>query len=391
MPESESKHDRADRTPEGSGPYSDFPALQRGVWLNHAAISPWPRPVIEAMRGFVEDNAEHGPLNYNNWLTIERRARKRAARLLEADDDDVALIKNTSEGLSLIAAGINWRPGDRLICVGGEFPSNRLPWHQLVPDFVDTVEVSFDPDAPERAIVDALDERTRLLAVSAVRYDSGVRLDLDRLGRASRSAGALFAVDAIQQFGAMPLSVRDLPVDFVVSGSHKWLMAPEGLAVFWSRPEARRRLRPTQTGWRMWPDMFDFDRADWRIPDTARRFEPGTLNMAGIHGLDAALGLLLEVPAEARGSALLERTRRLQDGLRGLPGVSVTTPSDDARRAGIVTLGSKRQPARTLLQRLRDNNVMAAPRGGGLRLSPHYYTPMEQIDRTLELLETALA
>lgn len=367
------------------------PVLERQVWLNHAAISPWPMPVVEAMRAFVEDNASNGPLNYDKWMQIEQRTRKRAAHLMDAASvDDIALIKNTSEGLSMIAAGIDWKPGDRLVCVGGEFPSNRLPWHQLVAEGVEVVEVPFQPHGPEDALVRALDERTRLLAVSAVRYDSGIRLDLDRLGQACRSVGALFAVDAIQQLGAMPLSVSRLPVDFVVAGSHKWLMAPEGLALFWSRPEARRALRPIQTGWRMWPDMFDFDREDWRIPDTARRFEPGTLNMAGTHGLDAALGLLLEQPAEQRGRRLLQLTGRLQDGLREIPGLDPVTPDEDTRRAGIVTVRCTRVPADRVLRTLRKNEIIAAPRGGGLRLSPHYYTPFEQIDRTLDVLSSAV-
>ncbi|MBY6203309.1 aminotransferase class V-fold PLP-dependent enzyme [Halomonas denitrificans] len=370
---------------------NDFPVLEREVWLNHAAISPWPAAVIRAMRAFVDDNAAHGPMHYDRWLATERRLRERAARLLEAESaDDVALVKNTSEGLSLIAAGLDWRPGDRMLFLAGEFPSNRLPWVQLLPDHVDVVEVPFASSDPEAALLDALDERTRLVAVSSVRYDSGIRLDLDRLGRACRRAGALLAVDAIQQLGALPLAVRDLPVDFVVAGSHKWLLAPEGLALFWSAPDARDRLRPVQTGWRMWPDMFDFDRDDTSIPRHARRFEPGTLNTAGIHGLDAALGLLLSTPAAERGARLLAATRRLIDGLAALPGIDVLTPGDDRRRAGIVTFRCTGRDPRRVLAALRAGSVVAAPRSGGLRLSPHWYTPTDQIDRALDVIESAL-
>ena len=370
---------------------NDFPVLEREVWLNHAAISPWPAAVVQAMRAFVHDNAAHGPLHYDRWLATERRLRERAARLLDAErTDDVALIKNTSEGLSLIASGLDWRPGDRMLCVADEFPSNHLPWIHLVPDHVDVVEVPFSTSDPESLLIDALDDRTRLVAVSSVRYDSGVRLDLDRLGRACHEAGALLAVDAIQQLGALPLSVRDLPVDFVVAGSHKWLLAPEGLALFWSAPAARDRLRPVQAGWRMWPDMFEFDRDDTAIPRHARRFEPGTLNSAGIHGLDAALGLLLDTPANERGARLLAATRRLIDGLDTLPGAELVTPSDDRRRAGIVTFRCTDRDPRRVLAALRADSVVAAPRAGGLRLSPHWYTPMEQIDRALDVLERAL-
>ena len=370
---------------------SVFPVIDCHSWLNHAAISPWPAPVIAAMRAFVDDNAEHGPLHYNDWLAVEARLRHRARVLLDAErEDDIALVKNTSDGLCLIAAGLDWQPGDRMLLLAGEFPTNRLPWHQLLPPFVTVEERPFDPDEPERALIDALDDATRLVAVSSVRYDSGIRLDLARIGHACRRHGALLAVDAIQHLGALPLSVRELPVDFVVGGSHKWLLAPEGLALFWSRPSARAKLRPVQSGWRMWPDMFDFQRRDESLPDGARRFEPGTLNTAGIHGLDAALGVLLDTPAGQRGDALADRVGRLIDGLSTLPDVRIETPVDPARRAGIVTFGSPRCDPDALLRALRRAEVFAARRGAGIRLSPHFYTPPAQLDRALDVVADAL-
>ncbi|NKI34546.1 aminotransferase class V-fold PLP-dependent enzyme [Wenzhouxiangella sp. XN79A] len=371
---------------------SVFPVIDRHIWLNHAAISPWPAPVADAMRAFVDDNACYGPLHYNDWLEVEAGLRRRARDLLDAEcESDIALVKNTSDGLGLIAAGLDWQPGDRLLLLAGEFPSNRLPWYQLTPKEVEVVELPFDPADPEAALIEALDARTRLVAISAVRYDSGIRIDLARLGRACRRHGALLAVDAIQQLGALPLSVRELSVDFVVGGSHKWLLAPEGLALFWSRPEARERLRPVQSGWRMWPDMFDFDRADWSPPADARRFEPGTLNMAGIHGLAAALGVLLETPADERAAALEARVEHLVDGLSGLPDLVLDTPRAARRRAGIVTFSSPRRAPDRLLGDLRRAEVFAARRGPGVRLSPHFYTPIEQLDRALDVVADALA
>ena len=371
---------------------SVFPVIDRHAWLNHAAISPWPAPVVEAMRAFVEDNANHGPLHYNEWLNVEARLRRRACALLDAErEDDIALVKNTSDGLCLIAAGLDWQPGDRMLLLAGEFPTNRLPWHHLLPSFVEVDERPFDPDEPERELIESLDDSVRLVAVSSVRYDSGIRLDLARIGRACRRQGALLAVDAIQHLGALPLSVRDLPVDFVVGGSHKWLLAPEGLALFWSRPSARARLRPVQSGWRMWPDMFDFKRADESPPAGARRFEPGTLNTAGIHGLDAALDTLLDSPCDQRGAALAARVTRLIDGLSTLPEVRIETPADPERRAGIVTFGSPRCDPDALLRALRRADVFAARRGGGIRLSPHFYTPEAQLDRALGVIAESLA
>jgi len=368
----------------------EFPVVDRHIWLNHAAISPWPAAVGRAMRDFIDQNIARGPLDYARWLGTEQRLRRRAAAFLGAEQDDLALVKNTSEGLSLIAAGLDWQPGDALVCCGGDFPSNLLPWHQLVPDFVDVREVPFDNEDPETGLVQALDDNVRLITVSSVRYDSGVRLDLDRLGKAAHAVGALFAVDAIQHLGALPLDVASTPVDFVVGGSHKWLMAPEGLALFWSRPAARRQLEPLQTGWRMWPDMFNFERGDWRRPDSARRFEPGTLNMAGIHGLDAAIGLLQSIAPEARAARLLERTGWLIDGLEQIPGVDVITPSDHRRRAGIVCFTPCGLGPDPILKALAARSVFAARRGPAVRLSPNFYTPEDQIGKTLEAIRSVM-
>jgi len=363
-----------------------FPVIDRHTWLNHAAISPWPAAVGDAMRAFVEENIAQGPLAYSKWLDTEQALRVRAAELLGADQNDLALLKNTSEGLSLIAAGIDWQPGDALVCCGGDFPSNLLPWHQLVPDFVDVREVPFDDRDPETGLLESLTDDVRVLAVSSVRYDTGVRLDLERLGRAAHRVGALLAVDAIQHLGALPLDVSRTPVDFVVAGSHKWLMAPEGLALFWSRPSARRQLRALQIGWRMWPDMFNFERGDWTRPDNARRFEPGTLNTAGIHGLNASLQLLLGIDAETRAEQLLDRTGWLIDGLARMPDVEIVTPADRDRRAGIVCFVPGSRAADSVLKQLATHGIFAARRGRSVRLSPNFYTPESQISQALEVI-----
>lgn len=364
-----------------------FPITGRCVYLNHAAISPWPRPVADAMHAFVIDNAEHGPLHYARWMEVERRLRKRLAILLNAESaEDIALVKNTTEGLNLIAAGLKWRPGDAVLFPAGEFPSNALPWRALEERGVETREVRCEADDPEAALLGALDGRVKLMSVSSVRYDSGIRLDLDRLGTACRGTGALLCVDAIQEIGALPFDVRALPVDFVVAGGHKWLLGAEGLAVFWSRAEARERLRQVEYGWRMFPDIFKFSRDDWTPPASARRFEPGTLNTAGIHALDAAAGMLLEFGMDMVGKAVLERGEFLIRELAALSGTSILTPAAADRRAGIVSfLPGTGNPGR-ILDGLKAAGIHAAQRGSALRLSPHFYTPMAQLEHTLEVI-----
>lgn len=339
------------------------------------------------MGRFVDDNAANGPLGYGRWLKTEARLRARLADLLHANSpEDIALVKNTSEGLNLVASGLEWKPGDAVVLPAGEFLSNALPWRALGERGVEVREVAFEPADPEAVLIDALDDRTRLLAVSSVRYDSGIRIDLQRLARAAHACGALVCVDAIQELGALEMDVGQLDVDFLVAGAHKWLLAPEGLGVFWSAPRARARLRQTQHGWRMWEDMFSFRQPRAQPPDSGRRFEPGTLNMAGIHALDAAVGLLLEIGPGSVAEALLARSRRILAGLKDLPGIRIETPDAAGRHGGITSFVPSQRPAPELVKRLASRGIHAAARGPAVRLSPHFYTPLEQIDRALEAI-----
>jgi len=243
--------------------------------------------------------------------------------------------------------------------------------------------VSLDAADPERSLIAALTPSTRLLAVSSVFYDTGLHLDLARLGSACARHGALFCVDAIQHLGALPMDVESIQADFVVSGSHKWLLAPEGIGLFWSRPEARALLSVATPGWRMYPDPFNFERSDWSPPQSARRFEPGTLNNAAIHGLDAALGLLQEHGPSNVGQALRARSLCLTEGLLRLPGIQLTSPTTDDRLAGIVTFRAASASSESIVKRLSEAGIHAARRGRQIRLSPHFYTPFEQLEEAL--------
>ena len=336
------------------------------------------------MAEFVSDNASHGPLGYGRWLEIEARLRERSARLLNADSaDDIALIANTSTGLNRIARGLEWQPGDNVVFPANDFPSNRLPWQALADREVEARSVELDGNDPERSLIAAMGPTTRLLSVSSVQYDTGLRLDLRRLGDACQRHGVLFCIDAIQHLGAVPLDVEEAGADFVVAGSHKWLMAPEGLALFWSRPEARAQLNVVDPGWRMYPDPFNFGREDHSPPDSALRFEPGTLNTAGIFGLDAAIGVLLEHQPERIGKALLDRTDLLTEGLMKIPGVGLTSPLERERRAGIVSFRMAGITAQEVTAKLTLKGIYPTARGKVVRLSPHFYTPIAQIEQTL--------
>ena len=232
-------------------PREQFPSLDQGIYFNHAAVSPWPRCTADAVRQFAEENAVNGPAAYRQWIEREKDLRLKLASLTGAPSaDDIALLKNTTECISLVAWGIDWHAGDNIVLPVGEFPSNRLPWLAQSSLGVEIREVDIRPaENAENALLDAMDGNTRLLSVSAVQWNDGFRLDLARLGQACHSAHVLFFVDAIQQLGALPVDVEACHIDFLAADAHKWLLAPEGIAVFYSSGPGRSQLQLLQQGW----------------------------------------------------------------------------------------------------------------------------------------------
>ena len=366
--------------------HPEFPLQEGLIYLNHAAVAPWPRRTVEAVQAFAAENGHRGAADYPSWNTVETRLRQRLQRLIGAPSaDDVGLLKSTSEGLSVIAHGLDWREGDNVVISDQEFPSNRIVWESLARYGVETRRVDLTAAAtPEEAMSEACDRRTRLLSVSSVQYATGLRMDLETLGASCRRRGILFCVDAIQSLGALRLDAETVGADFVVADGHKWMLGPEGIALFYVRPKLRERLQLHQYGWHMVEHMGDFDRSDWQPAASARRFECGSPNMLGIHGLEASLSLLEETGMAAVEEAVLERSGYLHRRCLEAPDLEVVTPG--GRLAGIVTVRSAREDARTLHQRLNAAGVVCIPRGGGVRLSPHFYTPWGDMEKAVETL-----
>ena len=367
--------------------HDEFPQLPGLRYLNHAAVSPWPQRAVEAVTRFARENAQTGARDYPDWLKTEQRLRERLQRLLNAPScGDIALVKNTSEALSFVAFGLDWRAGDQVLISDEEFLSNRVVWEALRRFGVEVVQVSLKGHAPEDALLAACGPRTRLLSVSAVQYASGLRLDLQSLGQGCQARGVLFCVDAIQQLGALPFDVQSSQCAFAMADGHKWLLGPEGLGVFYCRSDLREQLKLHEYGWHMLEHAGDYQRTDWQAARSARRFECGSPNMLGAMALEASLSLLEEVGMPQVEAALQERMQWLQVGLQGIPGCRLHSPLNPLRRAGILTFSLDGRDSQALYQQLRDQQVICAQRGAGVRLSPHFYTQAQVIEETLQLL-----
>ncbi len=371
--------------------FSDqFPSSERLHYLNHAAISPWPRCSAAAVQQFAEENAMQGALDYGRWVATEQRCRERYASLLNATAEDIALVKNTSEGLSFIANGLAWQAGDNIVLPDCEFPSNWLAWDALRRHGVELRQIAMlSPEhieQPEQALLAACDERTRLLAVSAVQYRDGFRLDLQQLGAYCHQHAILFSVDAIQQLGMLPLNVQACHIDFVSADAHKWLLGPEGQAVFYCAPQMRPQLQPSQYGWKQYEDPFAFDRPEWVPSTTGKRYEPGSPNTLGITAADAALGLLLDTGMSTVAELALGNAELLRSSLAECAGIAISNPPLPRQRTAIVNFKPLRCSADQLYQKLMQQGVFCAKRGNGIRLSPHFYQSPERIAEAAELI-----
>ncbi len=365
------------------------------IHLNHAGVGRWPMRTVRAIYHFAEENARYGAIRSADWFKHAATLRAMLANLINAENkDEIALLKNTSEALSLIAYGIDWQAKDNIIVGKQEFPSNRIVWESLKNTHAIEVRVVdlYAAETPEQALIDASNEHTRLIAVSSIQYATGYRMDLNYLGQYCRTADILFCVDAIQSLGAAAVDVQNSCIDFLAADAHKWLLAPEGIALLYCRNLHIPKLKLNQYGWNMIDDCNNYDvlynESDilkWQPKANASRFECGSLNHIGIYALHASLALLMEIGIAEIYRQIALNVNYLAEHL-DRSRFEPLTPDDKARRGGIFTFKSLRRDTKALFKHLTKNKVFCAYRGGGIRLSPHFYNKAEELDTALELL-----
>ena len=365
-----------------------FPITERFVYLNHAAISPPPASTIEAVAAQTRDVTENGSLHYRSWVAARERARALAAGMIGARHEQLAFVRNTSDGLSTIANGLRWRAGDNVVTFRREFPSNIYPWLRLRDAF--GVEVRFCEEQDGRVDLDELiglmDDRTRVVTVSHVQYASGFRADLERLGRAAHSRNALLVVDIIQAMGALPIDVEAEFIDAAAGACHKWLLTPEGVGLIYLSDRARERIEPTLVGWTSVPEPEEYNNFEQGWARGTLAWETGTAPTALIHGLESSLRLLTETGIERIAAHLLELTDYLCERLGGL-GYKIISSRRNWEKSQIICLQPKEgwTPA-ALYSHLKKRNIIVAPRGERLRIAPHLYNTIEDIDALIDAL-----
>jgi len=359
-----------------------FPVAERLIYLNHAAVTPLCRPAAEAMKHLTDDACLFGSLHYGDWLEAYDGLRSAAAKLINASPDEIAITKNTSEGIATVAGGLQWRSGERVIAFKEEFPANYYPWQRLASRGVEITWLSIYSALEE--IADAL-PGARLLAISYVNYLSGYRVDLDAIGHLCRQHGCFFFVDAIQGMGALPIDVEASHIDALAADGHKWMLGPEGNGILYVRRSRLDEIEPVEFGWTNPASYNDYSSRDMTLRPDAGRYECGTLNTVGCFGHRAALELLLEVGMENIAPAVLNRADQIEQGVRA-KGYEVMAKRTRETGSGIVSFRHPSIDSRQIVSELKQNSITAAPRQGWVRTSPHFYISPADIDSLLRIL-----
>lgn len=376
-------------------PRAHFPHLEEVVYLNTGSIGLMPLPVQEAAAAFEQDIWLRGTTGFDEAAETGclEDARVAAARLLNAETDDVAIVKSATEAFGMLAWWVRPAAGTNVVTIDIEHPSTAYPWLRVARETGAEARIVRVWDDPASLSVElmagAVDADTSVIVVSYVQYSTGHRFVLRELADLAHAHGALLAVDATQAAGMAPVDVAADDVDIVVAGGYKWLCGPFGAAVCWLRPELRADFDPPFVGWRSTVDPYHFDIRSMPLATTARSMEYSTMGYGAAVALGRALEYVNELGVDrvlAHDSAL---AARLATGLDAL-GATVLTPRDDAHRAGIVTARYPGRDGEEVAGRLNEAGVMVSPRFGATRFSVHHFNDERDIDAALDVLATIL-
>ena len=361
---------------------ADFPVTKNLIYLNHAAVSPVCRAAGEAMRWLATDAEEFGSLHYEKWMACYEGLRVESARMINADPREMAIVKNTSEGIATIALGLDWRPGDRIVALHDEFPANQYPWIRLAARGVSITWLR--PEAPLEEI-DRAARGARLLAISYVQFLSGYRCDLEAIGEICSRHGVFFFVDAIQGLGAFPIDVRKARIHAAAADGHKWLTGTEGCGVLYVQRDVQNSVEPVEFGWTNAAAYADYASRDMTLRADAGRYEPGTLNTIGCFGLEAAFNFLIGVGVENIAPVVQGLAVQVAEGALA-KGYELLAPRTPATGAGIVSMRKEGIDCRMIWRDMKEKGIITAPRAGWLRVSPHFYISPAEIAAFVEAL-----
>lgn len=363
-----------------------FPHLKTDqTYFNHAAIGPWSQLVLNRVQEYSERRSGTQIEIYKTFLKWGENAKKKLADILETVPDRIAWIDNVSNALNILAQGLDWMPGDRIILNNVEFPSNVYPFLNLKSQ---GVEIDFAQS--RNGIVDIEDleklitPKTRLLSISLVQFLSGYRANIDAISELCHKHGIIFCVDAIQGAGVVQINVNRSQIDFLAGGTQKWLMSSQGTSYLYITEGLQNRLVQKNIGWTSVNDSWNFLDYNLSLKSNAERFQNGTLNALGIAIFDTSLDLFMNFGMQNIEQRVLENTSYFIQKLSGIGIEPILKNVPDSNRAGIVSFKSEK--SNEIFQELEKRKIFCAVREGLVRLSPHFYNTHDEMDHVVNEL-----
>jgi len=374
-----------------------FPVTRHNIYLNHASNGPLPSPVARSIHEYVDDYRDFGSVHKARWDEYERGAHRRLAALIHARPEQIALTASTGDSLTHIAQGLRWQEGDTIVSAEGEFPANIYPWLNLHPQ---GVKLHIVPTRHARIVPEdvfaAIDEHTKLVSLSLVEFATGYRNDIATIAAHCHERGILCGIDAMQALGALDIDVQALGVDFMAAAAHKWLLGPQTCGILYVADSLLSTLDTPRRGWFSVEQPFDFFNNTQPLKASAGRFESGKPNSLAIIGVDAALGVFESIDGgmQAVEARILGVTQHAMVGLERL-GYPVVSPQGQGERSGIVCFqphpARQEQTVEQIVDTLANRRIYVAARGDVVRISPHFYNTLAEIDVLLETLEEIYA
>ncbi|NNE97433.1 MAG: aminotransferase class V-fold PLP-dependent enzyme [Pyrinomonadaceae bacterium] len=365
-----------------------FPILKNYTYLNSAAVAPISILTIGAVVSQLRDVSENGSSNYNDWVATKDRARSIIAEMLSVRQEQVAFLRNTSDGFASVAGGLVWNKGDNIVTFAKEFPANFYPWRRIRDKY--GVELRLCEEREGRIDMDEfiglIDANTKLVSISAVQFSSGFRADLEKIGNAARAVDALFAVDIIQALGTMPFDLPAQKVDIASSASHKWLCSPEGCGILYLSDRARERVEPTLVGWISVEDPWNFDDYEQSYKPNALAWESGTGTASLFYGLEESLKFINRIGATTIQRYLEELTDRFCE-LLPKDRYHIVSSRAPGEKSQIVCIQNKSGlTSNDVFNHLNERNIVISPRGDRIRIAPHFFNNTEDIQKLIDNL-----
>jgi cysteine desulfurase/selenocysteine lyase len=363
---------------------SYFPYLKKGIiYFNHASTGPITIKVKERIEAFLTERSEEKIDDYYAFKDVTDETKEMIGEMINCDADRIAFLDNTTNGIIWLAQGIDWKAGDRIILNDVEFPANVYPFLQLKEK---GVEVDFIKSkngiVTAEEVINAIKPETKLISISFVQFLSGYKVDLEKIGKVCKELEIFFSVDAIQGLGAVRLDVKKFNIDFLASGTQKWLFGLQGLAFIFVRKELQDKMKSAPIGWLAVKDAWDLLNFDLTTKETAERFQPGTLNNLGIYAFNSSMKLFNEFGFDEIEKQVLSNSRYFINKLAEIGYKSPLLSLPDENLSGIVSF--KNINAKMIFDNLSHKKIICSLREGYIRFAPHFYNTKQEINTIID-------